>query len=146
MFNRVLTVCVGNICRSPTAEILLREALPNPHFVISSAGIGALVGKPVDATAARVLIAHGHAVHEHQARQLSRAMLHEADLVLVMEKPHLEHVLQMAPEARGKVFLLGKWQGDHVIPDPYRQDEAAFEATYQKIAKGIAAWASRINQ
>lgn len=146
MFKHTLTVCVGNICRSPTAEILLRETLTGPGYLVSSAGIGALVGKPVEATAANVLRAHGHVVHEHQARQLNRAMLHEADLVLAMERPHLEHMLQIAPEARGKIFLLGKWQADRAVPDPYRQDEAAFEAAYQMIAEGVAAWASRIHR
>lgn len=146
MFKHILAVCVGNICRSPTAEILLREALANPGYTVSSAGIGALVGKPVEATAAGVLRTHGHFVHKHQARQLSRAMLHETDLILVMERPHMEHILKIAPEARGKIFLLGKWQADRAVPDPYRQNEAAFEAAYQMIAEGIAAWATRIHR
>lgn len=146
MFKRILTVCVGNICRSPTAEILLREALAGSNHAISSAGIGALVGRPLEATANTVLLSHGHMVHAHQARQLIRPMLHEADLVLVMERPHLEQVLNMAPETRGKVFLLGKWQGERAVPDPYRQNEAAFEAAYQQIAEGVAAWASRIHR
>ncbi|MDQ3594532.1 MAG: low molecular weight phosphotyrosine protein phosphatase, partial [Pseudomonadota bacterium] len=48
MFKRVLIVCIGNICRSPTAESLLRGALPCSDIKISSAGIAALVGKPIE--------------------------------------------------------------------------------------------------
>lgn len=146
MFKNILVVCIGNICRSPTAEILLREALPGQGFSVTSAGIGALVDKPIEAKAEQVLRAKGHPVHEHRARQLTREMLHEADLVLVMERFHMEHIQRMAPEARGKVFLLGKWHGECDVPDPYRKDDAAFMSAYELIGQGVAAWASRINR
>ena len=146
MFNRVLTVCIGNICRSPTAEILLREALPATGYTISSAGIGALVGHDIERQAAVELAAHGHVLPKHAARQLDREMLHNAELILAMEKNHVEHILTMAPEARGKVFLLRKWQGEQDIADPYRKEQAAFAAAYAQIAEGVAAWASRIHR
>lgn len=146
MFKNILMVCIGNICRSPTAEILLREALPAQGFSVSSAGISALVDKPIETKAEEVLRSNGHAIHEHRARQLTREMLHAADLVLVMERPHMEHIQRMAPEARGKVFLLGKWQDERDVPDPYRKDEAAFTSAYQLIDEGVAAWASRIHR
>lgn len=144
MFKNILVVCIGNICRSPTAENLLREALSDRGVVVSSAGIGALVDKPIDPQAEEILRARGHQPHEHRARQLTREMLREADLVLVMERPHIEHIQRMAPEARGKVFLLGKWQGEREVPDPYRKDDAAFAAAYDYIGEGVAAWATRI--
>ncbi|MNN68413.1 Low molecular weight protein-tyrosine-phosphatase etp [compost metagenome] len=71
-------------------------------------------------------------------------MLRESDLVLVMEKRHLQGVSQIAPEARGKTFLLGKWQDDREIPDPYRQSEAAFEHAYALIKEGVDTWSKRI--
>lgn len=146
MFNRILTVCVGNICRSPTAEILLRAHLPSPPYQVSSAGVGALVGKGVESTAARMLEANGFDPSGHVARMLTREMLHESDLVLAMEKPHLQHILSLAPEARGKVFLLGKWQNESEIADPYRRGEAAFALAYDQIAEGVAAWVARIKR
>lgn len=146
MFQKILTVCVGNICRSPTAEILLRAELPEPRYHVSSAGVGALIGKGIENTAARVLEAHGHKANDHIARMLTRQMLHNVDLVLAMEKPHIEHILSTAPEARGKVFLLGKWQNDREIADPYRRGEAAFALAYDQIAEGAAAWAARIKR
>lgn len=146
MFNRILMVCVGNICRSPTAEILLREALPLSGYTVSSAGIGALVDHPVERMAAAELTARGHTLPEHRARQLDREMLRRAELVLAMEKGHIEHILAMAPEARGKVFLLGKWQGDRCIADPYRKDQTAFATAYEQIAEGVTAWANNIHR
>ncbi len=144
MFNRILTVCVGNICRSPTAEILLQEMLPTPTYQISSAGIGALVGKGVEPTALAILQAKGHTTPNHQARQLTRELLRSVDLVLTMEKRHVDHILGFAPEARGKVFLLGKWQKEREIDDPYRKGEAAFQLAYEQILEGTLAWATRI--
>lgn len=144
MFRNIVIVCVGNICRSPTAEILLREALSGRDITISSAGIGALVDKPVEATAETVLRTNGHAIHDHRARSLTPAILHDADLVLAMERGHIDHILKMAPETRGKIFLLGKWDGDIEIPDPYRKEVAAFDLAYSLIKSSVSAWATRI--
>lgn len=143
-FKRILVVCVGNICRSPTAEHLLREALGDCGCTVSSAGLGALVGQPIEPSALAVLERHGHAPRPHAARQLDDALLADADLVLVMEKGHLQEIGRRAPQARGKTFLLGKWRGDAEIPDPYRKDEAAFERAYQLIDDCVAPWAARI--
>src|SRR5690554_1527663 len=90
MFKSILVVCVGNICRSPTGEALLKGKLEGRGIEVSSAGLGALVGKPVDATAAEVMAAAGYHLPDHQARQLTPDMLRAADLVLAMEQKHLE--------------------------------------------------------
>ncbi|MNZ63097.1 Low molecular weight protein-tyrosine-phosphatase etp [compost metagenome] len=139
-----MIVCVGNICRSPTAEHLLRQALLGTDVQVSSAGLGALVDKPIERNALATLQQHGEQPHEHSARQLTSRILRESDLVLVMEKRHLQGISQIAPEARGKTFLLGKWQDDREIPDPYRQSEAAFEHAYALIKEGVDAWSKRI--
>ena len=140
MFKRILMVCVGNICRSPTAEFLLRERLQLAQVQVASAGLSAMVGQPMEATAAQVMREHGVDGAGHQARQLTPAMLHQSDLVLVMEKSHATAIHRLAPEAGGKVFLLGKWQDDTRIPDPYGQQREAFDHVYQLIERGVAGW------
>lgn len=140
MFKRILMVCVGNICRSPTAEFLLRERLQHADVQVASAGLSAMVGYSMEATAAQVMREHGVDGSSHRARQLTPAILHESDLVLVMEKSHVAAVGRMAPEASGKVFLLGKWQDDTRIPDPYGQQRPAFDHVYQLIERGVAGW------
>ena len=127
MFQNILIVCVGNICRSPAAEALLAHKLEGKGLTISSAGIGALVGNPMDKTAHEVLNDHGVEHTAHRARQVDSEMLHRADLILVMEQSHIQHIRQIAPEVHGKTFLLGKWLDDTEIPDPYRQSKPAFE-------------------
>lgn len=144
MFNKILVVCVGNICRSPTAEALLKNRLAQRGIEVSSAGIHALVGKPMDSSALGVLREHGGDHLDHQGRQLSREFLQQADLVLTMEQRHVHSIAQMAPEVRGKTFLLGKWQGNQEIPDPYRQQKVAFEHVYQLIAQGVDSWSRKI--
>ncbi len=138
MFQRILVVCVGNICRSPTAERLFQHYLPNA--TVSSAGIGALVGKPMDPTALAVLEEHGIDGGGHKARQLDDALIREADLILGMEQSHLDTIARRAPHATGRVFLLDKWGQQKNIPDPYRQQRPAFEHVYTMIDRAVQGW------
>lgn len=140
MFRKILIVCIGNICRSPTAEIVLRHALGDNDFQVSSAGLEALVGRPVDPTAATLLRERGLDPDQHSARQLTPDLLAAADLVLVMERAHQIRIVREAPQASGKTLLLGKWRGDLDIPDPYRQQRPAFEHVLRLIDDSVAGW------
>ena len=144
LFKNILVVCIGNICRSPTAENLLRKALEPTDIVVRSAGLHALKNSPIEATALSVLEEHGHAPHDHRATQLTSAAINESDLILVMEHQHINAILSMAPAARGKIFLLGKWQDDREIKDPYRQGKPAFLHAYALIEAAVHAWAKRL--
>lgn len=142
-FNRILVVCVGNICRSPMAEYLLRHKLAaKPEPSITSAGIGALVDKPADETAQAILAEQGISATAHRARQVDEEMLRNADLILAMEGKHLKRLYEIAPQIRGRAFLLGKWSGDQEIPDPYRQQRPAFEHAYKLIDQATDSWLS----
>jgi protein-tyrosine phosphatase len=151
VFKRILIVCVGNICRSPTAEYLFRHRLDavvkdgNEKVIVESAGLGALVGNGMDATALGVLAEHGVDGGSHVARQLNGDMLRSADLIVVMEKRHVAAITKVAPQASGKTFLLGKWQQDLNIPDPYRQHKIAFEHVYDLIDDAVSSWVERLN-
>ena len=140
MFNNILIVCVGNICRSPMAQAMFARRFQGQGPVFSSAGIGALIGKPMDTTAQDVLHEHGLALTTHRARQVNSQMLHQADLILAMERHHLQHLSKMAPEVHGKTFLIGKWQRDEPIPDPYRQSRPVFEHVYQLLSTAVESW------
>lgn len=140
MFKNILIVCVGNICRSPAAEALLLHRLQGKGLTIGSAGIGALVGNPMDKTAHEVLSDHGLEHSAHRARQVNSAMLHKADLILAMEHSHIQHIRQIAPEVHGKTFLLGKWLDDTEIPDPYRQSKPAFEHVHSLLTQSVESW------
>jgi len=140
VFKNVLFVCVGNICRSPSAEVMLRQAVAGKGIQISSAGLGALVGHGIDATAQELLVEQGMDGLAHRARQIDDAILGAADLVLTMERKHVRRIAEIAPQASGKTFLLGKWQQEREIPDPYRQQRPAFEHVYKLMAEGVESW------
>ena len=140
MFKSILIVCVGNICRSPTAEALLKHKLQGYDIKVTSAGLGALVGKGVDPTAAAVMAEHDISLHDHQARQLTREMVRDADLILTMETRHIKAICELTPEARGKTFLFGRWLNGCETPDPYRQQREAFVHVYQILDKAANAW------
>ncbi|KAB1496482.1 arsenate reductase/protein-tyrosine-phosphatase family protein [Serratia proteamaculans] len=144
MFDSILVVCVGNICRSPTGERLLRNGLPNKK--ISSAGLGALVGKPADTRATEVAEQHGLSLDGHEGRQLTATMCREYDLILVMEKGHIDAVCKLAPEVRGKTMLFGHWLDKREITDPFRQSREAFEFVYLLLEESSLQWVKALSR
>ena len=144
LLQSVLLVCIGNICRSPTAQCILQQRLADKAITVSSAGLGALVGHAMDKTALTVLNRHGLDFPHHVARQLSVDIIRENDLILVMEKSHLQQVLALDSQARGKVFLLSQWLEQQDIGDPYRQSETFFEHVFTLIEQACDSWAKRL--
>jgi len=139
----IVVVCVGNICRSPVAEALLKQQFPDK--TIWSAGLGALVGNAADPLAVEAAAAHGLDLSAHRAQQLTGWMCQKADLILVMEQGHKTEIEQLYPLVRGKVFRLGEL-GKFDIADPYRQPRVAFDTACTEIARGVADWIPRIRQ
>jgi protein-tyrosine phosphatase len=145
MFNRILTVCTGNICRSPAAEFFLGqriEALGRP-LEVQSAGIGALVNHPADETTCAMMRSRGVELSAHRGRQLTREFLRWAELVLVMEQQHRDAVLALDPTARGKTFLLGHWTNTE-IPDPYRRGDEAHAEALRQIDAAVGLWVEKL--
>ena len=144
MIRHILVVCVGNICRSPMAEALLRHALRGQDgMTVESAGLGALVGYPASEHSVELMNEMGLDIGAHRARQIHPDMVAAADLVLVMETGHKKAIDDADPTARGKVHRLGKWQ-DRDIADPYKRPRAAYEAALADIRAGIDSWVERI--
>ena len=141
MFNNILVVCVGNICRSPIAEYLLKAKLADkPVMNISSSGLGALEDHSIDPTAGTLLLERDIDATEHRARQLHTSHLVKADLVLTMDSSMVRSIGNMAPQVSGKTFLLGKWDGGAPVADPYRKSREAFEHVYGQIDQFTDSW------
>ncbi|HDV6331702.1 TPA: protein tyrosine phosphatase [Klebsiella michiganensis] len=143
MFDSILVVCTGNICRSPIGERILRKKLPNKR--IDSAGTGALVDHIADASAIKVAGEHGLSLQGHKGRQFNSNIARDYDLILVMEKTHLEQIGKIAPEARGKTMLFGHWINKRDIPDPYRKSEEAFISVYNLIEQAANGWVEKLD-
>ncbi|EKH6432574.1 TPA: protein tyrosine phosphatase [Klebsiella oxytoca] len=142
MFDSILVVCTGNICRSPIGERFLREIMPTKK--IDSAGTGALVNHAADESAIKVAIEHGLSLDGHKGRQFTASIGRQYDLILAMEKSHIEQIGRIAPEARGKTMLFGQWIGQKEIPDPYRKSEEAFASVYILIEQAGLRWAEKL--
>ncbi|EMM6760160.1 protein tyrosine phosphatase [Pluralibacter gergoviae] len=143
MFDSILVICTGNICRSPIGERLLRLGLPKKK--IESAGVGALVNHSADSSAIKVAEKHGISLEGHLGTQFTSQLARQYDLLLVMEHEHLVQVSRIAPEVRGKTMLFGHWlENNKDIPDPYRKSDEAFESVYQLIEQASKHWIAKL--
>lgn len=146
MFRSIVVVCVGNICRSPVGERLLALRLMElgSDMKVSSAGLGAIVGASADETASDVASQHGIQLKGHVAKQFTRAIGLENDLVLVMEPRHRRDIITTAPDLSGKVMLFDHWLGGRGIADPYRRSRQFHEEVFSLIDKAGTAWATKL--
>ena len=106
---RILTVCTGNICRSPVAERLLQagldQVLPG-GFEVRSAGTRAMVGDPVQPLSAGIIRTFGGTADGFAARQLTGKILRKVDLVLTMTSAHRGEVLQLDASLLKRTFTI----------------------------------------
>jgi protein-tyrosine phosphatase len=103
---RILTVCTGNICRSPLAAQLLRTGIDGLDVTLSSAGTGALIGRAMDDRAAQYSRQFGGHPDEHIARQVTVENLRDTDLVLALSREHRRAVVELLPRASRFTFTL----------------------------------------
>jgi len=137
--RRVLFVCMGNICRSPTAEgvmrHLLRERGLEDAIEVASAGTGGWhVGDPPDARSTEAARRRGILL-EGAAQQVSRADFDRYDLLVAMDRSNLRDLLALAPDedARAKVRLL---LDDADVPDPYYGGPSGFDDVLDLVTEG----------
>lgn len=135
--QNILVVCVGNICRSPMAEYLLKQQHPNIH--VESAGISGLVGHPADDKAQLCMLRLNIDMSNHIAKKLNADLIKKADLILVMSNNQQRHLEQTWPFSKGKVFRLGHWQNKNVS-DPYQHDQKFFDDTCELIQQCVTDW------
>lgn len=105
----ILTVCTGNICRSPLAEVLLRARLESLGVRVHSAGTHALVGHGMPEPALELAAQAGadpSTAAAHLARYLVEPLLADADLVLTMAREHRSHVVKMMPNRLRRTFTV----------------------------------------
>jgi len=145
---RICFVCSGNICRSPSAEIVMRALVERAELAdeieVCSAGIGDWhVGEQADPRSSEALTARGYDASSHRARQFGREWFDDHDLVIAMDRTHLRDLRRMADASdQGKVRLMtsfGPDATDKDVPDPYYGGPAGFTDVRDLIERYCAA-------
>lgn len=123
------------------AEALLAVAVQetHPEVSVSSAGLGALVGKPADPHAKDLMQARNIDISAHRARQTTPEIVFGSDLILTMSTEQSQQLEQQYPGVRGRVHRIGKW-GEYDISDPFKRPKTAFEHALILIEQGIGEW------
>jgi protein-tyrosine phosphatase len=142
---RIAVVCLGNICRSPMADVVLTERLAAAGLdveVVSSGTGDWHVGGPMDRRAAALLTGHGYDATRHRAQQFAPTWFEECDLVLAMDEDNLRDVLALADEEvpRERVRLFRDFDplatdGDRAVPDPYYGGDDGFDTVLAMIER-----------
>ena len=140
---RVLFVCLGNICRSPTAEGVLRHKLREAGLAaqvqVASAGTGDWhVGNAPDKRSQAAALRRGYDLSAQRAQQVSRADFADYDLILAMDHSNLRN-LKALQSTQGKAELdlfLRRYEGEvDEVPDPYYEGEQGFERVLDLIER-----------
>ncbi|WP_308992110.1 low molecular weight protein-tyrosine-phosphatase [Mariniflexile litorale] len=148
--TKILMVCLGNICRSPLAEGILRSKLPNTSIIIDSAGTGDYhIGKNPDSRSVAVANKHGLDISNLKGRQFHASDFDVFDVIYVMDESNYRNVLLLARDEQDKTkvkFILNEVYPDqnYNVPDPYYGGNDGFENVYNMLDKACSVIAEKL--
>ena len=152
----VALVCLGNICRSPMAHVVLEDKLATAGLadrvrVVSAGTAGWHVGKPMDPRAAATLTAAGYDATRHRARQIDAGWFdgrtEEADLVLTMDSDNHAGVRALVADDATHTDRVRMFRRDGgEVPDPYYGGDEGFDAVLAMIEESAEAWTEEIRR
>jgi protein-tyrosine phosphatase len=142
-------VCLGNICRSPTAEAVLRRKLGaaglGTRVEVDSAGTGSWhIGSPPDERSQRHAARRGYDLSALRARQVSEDDFHRFDLILAMDHDNLADLQRIAPDAPTSAEV--RLFGESAVPDPYTGGAAGFERVLDMVETTCDAWVENLSR
>ncbi len=143
---KILFVCLGNICRSPAAEGVMRNIVESHHdsarFIIDSAGTGGYHVGDLPDRRMRVHALRRGLTLDHVCRKVTADDFYKFDIIIGMDHSNVEHLKQLAPspEMEKKVASMARWFGSHShydhVPDPYYEGAEGFELVLDLLADG----------
>ncbi len=142
--TKILMVCLGNICRSPLAEGILKSKVDRSRVFVDSAGTGGYhVGEPPDIRSIEVAMSRGIDITGQRCRKFSKVDFRDFDLIFAMDRNNYHDILKQAEteEERKKVHLLLDLIdiGVQEVPDPYYGGKRGFEDVYGMIDQACTA-------
>jgi protein-tyrosine phosphatase len=150
MAAKILMVCLGNICRSPLAEGILRSKL-SKDFIVDSAGTGNWhVGNAPDPRSIKTAKNHGIDISTLKGRQFSKNDFTDFDCIYVMDNQNYKDVIALASsdieKAKVKLILDEIFPGERVdVPDPYYGLQDGFEKVYAMLDEACEVIAKRVS-
>ena len=140
---RIAVVCLGNICRSPMADVVLNDRVGSAGLAdrveVVSAGTGGWhVGGPMDRRAAALLTTHGYDASRHVAQQFGPGWFADVDLVLTMDADNYDDVVAQGPATNVRMFRDFDPRAsdtDREVPDPYYGGDDGFEAVLAMVER-----------
>ena len=141
--QRILTVCLGNICRSPIAHGLLIHHAENLglNVEIDSAGtISNHAGSPPDSRSIEIMTRNNHDISSQRSRIVKHEDFEYYDLILAMDKSNYEDLCSLASNdaQKSKINLVLPQEGE--VPDPYYGGDSGFESVYKMLDEVIPIW------
>jgi protein-tyrosine phosphatase len=150
--KRVLMVCLGNICRSPLAEGILKSKIDADKTLVESAGTGGWhVGELPDPRSVEVAQNHQIDITYQRCRKFTYADFENFDWIYVMDRSNLADVLSLARNEQDKqkvrLILNEIQQGENLdVPDPYYGGDRGFENVYQMLDEACEVISNKLNK
>src|SRR5690606_11029405 len=145
---KILMVCLGNICRSPLAEGILKDKIDKDLILVDSAGTADYhIGKRPDYRSIAVAKKYGIDISGQRCRQITGKDLEKFDHIYAMDRQNYTDILALAKtkEERQKVKLLLQ-PADQEVPDPYYGDDDGFDEVFHLIDSACEMIAAEVNQ
>jgi len=150
--TRILMVCLGNICRSPLAEGILKSKLSKTHFILDSAGTANYhIGKSPDQRSIAIAEKYGIDITSQKGKQFKVSDFDTFDYIYAMDQSNFNNIVRLARNTKdvSKVELILNESADSVIvdvPDPYYGGEQGFENVYHLLDDVCISIANRLTE